>query len=35
LDRTDEEGIVLVPAEIFEARIKAVMEAAAMKNDEK
>jgi len=32
---SDEEGIALVPAEIFEARMKAVMEVAAIKNDEK
>jgi AbrB family looped-hinge helix DNA binding protein len=32
---SDEEGIALVPAEIFEARMKAVMEAATMKNDGK
>lgn len=32
---SDEEGIALVPAEIFEARMKAVLEAATVKNDEK
>jgi len=32
---SDEDGIALVPAEIFEARVKIAMEAAAMKNDEK
>lgn len=32
---SDEDGIAFVPAEIFEARVKIAMEAAAMKNDEK
>ncbi len=30
---SDEEGIALVPAEVFEARMKAIMEFAAIKND--
>ena len=32
---SDEEGIALIPAEIFEARMKTVMEAAARKSDER
>ena len=32
---SDEEGIALVPAEIFEARMKALMEVAAIKSDGK
>ena len=32
---SDEEGIALIPADIFEARMKAVMKAATMKSDEK
>lgn len=32
---SDEEGIALIPAEIFETRIKIAMEAAAMKSDGK
>ena len=32
---SDEEGIALVPSEIFEARIMSVMEAATRKSDEK
>ncbi|QNU66213.1 helix-turn-helix domain-containing protein [Ruminiclostridium herbifermentans] len=30
---SDEEGIALVPSDIFEAKMKAIMEAATMKND--
>lgn len=30
---SDEEGIALVPAEIFEARMKAILEYASMNND--
>lgn len=32
---SDEEGIALIPAEIFEARMKTVMEVAARKSDER